>query len=176
MAARGSPGPLEKRASWLGRRRAGAGDGVVGVFHAQARVHGDRGGGACTGCGRDERPRVGAVAGGVDAVDRRCLAWVDRDRAVVVEPAAHPAGDVVAKLPADVEEERIAVERLSVIQAKAPEAALVAVQRDDGRLDDRDVEGLHTRELIHVKAMWTVAEQDNVSGPLAQQDGEVFAA
>ena len=94
-----------------------------------------------------------------------------------MEPAAQPAGDVVAELPADVEEQRIAVERLPVIQAKATEAtAFVAVQRDDGRLDDRDAECLHSRELIRIEAVRTVAEQDDVVGPLAQQDGEVFAA
>jgi hypothetical protein len=58
----------------LGLRRAGAGDGVVSILHAQTRVDGDRGGGAGAGCGRDQRPRVGAVAGGVDTVDRRGLA------------------------------------------------------------------------------------------------------
>ena len=91
--------------------------------------------------------------------------------------AAQPAGDVVAELPADVEEERVAVERLPVIQAKASEAAaIVALQRDDGRLDDRDVERLHTRELIRIEAVRTVGGQDDIVGPLAQQDGEVFAA
>ena len=51
-----------------------------------------------------------------------------RARAVVVELAAQPAGGVVAELPADVEERRIAVERFSVIQVKATEvAAFVAI-------------------------------------------------
>jgi hypothetical protein len=56
-----------------GRRRAAV-DGAVGVLEAQAGVDGDRGGDAGAGGRRDERPRFGAVAGGVDAVDVRCVA------------------------------------------------------------------------------------------------------
>src|SRR4051794_32319060 len=55
-------------------------------------------------------------------------------------------------------------------------AAIVAGQRDDRRLDDRDAERLHARELIRAEAVRTVAEQDDIVGPLAQQDREVFAA
>ena len=35
---------------------------------------------------------------------------------------------------------------------------------------------MHARELVGGEAVRTVAEQDDVVGPLAQQDGEVFAA
>ena len=94
-----------------------------------------------------------------------------------MELAAQRAGDVVAELPADVEEQRITLERLPVIEANVTEAAaVVAIQRDDRCLDDRDAECLHTREPIRIDTVRTVAEQDNVVGPLAQQDGEVFAA
>jgi hypothetical protein len=57
-----------------GRRRAGVDDGAVGVLEAQAGVDGDRRGDSGAGGRRDERPRVGAVAGGLDAIDGGRLA------------------------------------------------------------------------------------------------------
>src|SRR4051812_19386483 len=159
-----------------GRPRAEVGDGLVSVVEAQARVDGDgsRHGGPCGGW--DERPGVGAVAGCVDAVDGRRLARVDRDGAVVAQLAAQRARDVGAYLPADEEEQRVPVERLAVAEMDATQApGVVAVQRDDRRLHDRDADGLQPRELAGGELVRAVAEQDDVVRPLAQHDGEVLA-
>src|SRR4051794_23639623 len=48
---------------------------------------------------RHERPRVGAVAGGVDPVDGRRLLGVDGDGAVVAQPAAQRTSEMAAQLP-----------------------------------------------------------------------------
>src|SRR4051795_8319023 len=132
-----------------GRRRVDVGDGLIGVLEAEARVDGDGGGGAGAGGRRNERSRIGAVAGGVDAVDGRRLACVDGDGAIGAQGAAQRAGDLGAQAPADEEEQRVAVERLPVVKTHATQTpVVVAVQRDDRRLDDRDAEGLHARELV----------------------------
>jgi hypothetical protein len=64
-----APGNAARSAGLGAGRRAGVGDGAVGVLEAQKGVDGDRGGDAGAGGRRDERPRVRAVAGCVDAVD-----------------------------------------------------------------------------------------------------------
>ena len=104
-------------------------DGAVGVLEAQPGVDGHRGGGSAAGGRRHQRSGVGAVAGGVDAVDGRRLVGVDGDGAVVAQLAAERAGDVVAQPPADVEEQRVAVERLTVAEPDAAQSPVVAVQR-----------------------------------------------
>jgi hypothetical protein len=63
---------------------------------------------------RNKRSRVGAVAGGVDAVDGRRLARVDGDRAIGAQLAAQRADELGAQSPAVEEEQRVAVERRPV--------------------------------------------------------------
>jgi hypothetical protein len=100
-----------------------------------------------------ERPRVGAVAGGVDAVDRRRLPGVDGDRAVVAQSAAQPASEVVAQPPPDEEEQRIAVEQLAVGETDTAQATvIVAIQCHDRRLDDGHAERAHARELVGARS------------------------
>jgi hypothetical protein len=87
------------------------------------------------------------------------------------------AREVVSQPPADVEEQRLAVERLAVAESDPTEApGTVALQRDDRRFDDGDAEGVHARELVGGGVVRAVAEQDDIVGPLAQQDGEVLVA
>jgi hypothetical protein len=110
--------------------------------------------------GRNKRSRVGAVAGGVYAVYGRRLGCVDGDGAVIAQLAAKRARDFRAQLPADVEEQRVALERLPVVEADAAEApGFIGVQRDDGRLRDRDAEGLHARKLVAREVVRPVAER-----------------
>src|SRR6476661_3993128 len=75
-------------------------DGLIGVLEAQARVDGDCGCDARPGGRRNKRSRVGAVAGGVDAVDARGLACIDRYRTIGTQFAAQRERDVGAQLPA----------------------------------------------------------------------------
>jgi hypothetical protein len=52
--------------------------------------------------------------------------------------------------------------RLTVPEADAAQAPVVAVQPNDGRLDDGDANRLHTRELVSSKVVRAIAEQDDV--------------
>ncbi len=65
-------------------RSADVRDGTIGVLEAQAGVDGDRGADPGAGGRGHKRSWVGAVAGGVDAIDARRLACVDGDGAVGV--------------------------------------------------------------------------------------------
>src|SRR3954463_9754567 len=96
---------------------------------------------------RSSPPSVRATAGGGPAPAR---------------PAPEVAGAAVAHPPADVEEQRIAVERLTVVELDVAQPPNVAVKANDGRLDDGDADRLHTRELVGSEVVRTVAEQDDV--------------
>jgi hypothetical protein len=56
------------------------------------------------------------------------------------------------------------------------EACAVVFQCDHRRLDDVDAERLEARELSGDEIVRTVAEENDVVGPLAQQNGEVLSA
>src|SRR3954452_6983985 len=86
----------------------------------------------------DQRARVRAIAGGVDAVDARRLGGVDDDGAVVAQRTAERPREVRAQLPADMEEQRVAIERLPALEPDAAQTAVRAVEGDDRRLDDPD--------------------------------------